>query len=118
MGISYDVDQDDYGPDAVLFRIFTGSSAAGWAECYAELSALGNGPEGDRLRCLFQRLVELLQGAVHVHHGCLIGPAGRPISNREIARLVLWDVTTIGGDLYDLSRVGLMECIRLEGCQA
>jgi hypothetical protein len=111
VGISYAINNDGYGPDEVLSRIFTGTDAEEAAACCRELAALGDGLRGDRLRCLFQRLIQLLQGAVYVHHGCLIQADGTPLSNREIARLVAWDVTTIEADLRELARVGLMELV-------
>jgi hypothetical protein len=105
------VNVDGYGPDEVLSWIFTGTDPEEAAACRAELAALRDGPAGDRLRCLFQRLVELLQGAAHAHHGFLLRADGTPLSNREIAQLALWDVTTIDADLRELARVGLMEMV-------
>jgi len=116
VSIGYAIDKQGYSSDQVVSRIFMGTDPAAAAETYAELAALGDGPAGDRLRCLFERLVTLLQGAAYIHHGCLIWPDGRPIDNGELARLVLWDVTTIEADLRELARVGLMELIHLEGC--
>jgi hypothetical protein len=109
VGIMYTTNHDGYGPDEVLSRIFTGTDPDEAAACRAELAALGAGPAGDRLRCLFQRLIQLLQGTVYMHHGCLIQADGTPLSNREIARLVAWDVTAIEADLRELARGGLME---------
>ena len=95
----------------VLARIFTGTDSEEAAACRAELAALGDGPVGDRLRCLVERLVKLLQGEAYSHHGCLIRPNGEPLSNREIAQLALWDVTTIDADLRELARAGLLELV-------
>ncbi len=98
-----------------MHRVFTGSSPAEWAECYAELAALGHGPEGDRLRCLFQRMVERLGGLAQVHDGRLLWPNAQPMTSAEIARIVLWDRDRIEQDLAELASVGLMVSETLRG---
>ena len=124
MSIAYMSGDDGYSPAEVLARIFTGSGADAAAETYAELLALGDGPEGDRLRCLFEQLVTLVRDVADAYHGCLVRPDGEPMTDREIARLLCWDATTIDADLCELARVGLMTCEPLqgrfivEGCQA
>ncbi len=115
MSIGYGVDPDDYSPEVIMHRVFTGSSAIEWTECYAELASLGDGPDGDRLRCLFQRLVEGLGGLAQVHDGRLLWPNAQPMTPAEIARTVFWDQDRIEDDLAELAKAGLMVCETLRG---
>jgi hypothetical protein len=98
-----------FNPDAILAAVFRGTSEAAAVACRAELASLGEGPDGDRLRDLFRRMVEMLRGRAYVHHGVLAWSTGRPMSPAEIAAEVVWDVTTIVADLRRLAEVGLME---------
>lgn len=100
-----------YAPDAIVSRTFTGCDAAEREQCRRELEALGTGPEGDRLRYLFERLVEALQGRAYVRGGALVWSGGQPMTNEEIAGFVIWDLDRIEDDLRELARVGLLECI-------
>ncbi len=102
-------DGNPYGPDAILAAVFRGDSEEARLECRSQLAALGDGPDGDRLRELFRRLVEMLRGRTYLHHGCLIWSSGRPMSSAEIAAEVVWDATAIGADLHRLAAVGLTE---------
>jgi hypothetical protein len=111
VSIGYVPNSDCYGSDEVLARIFIGNPAEA-ETCRAELASLGQEAQGDRLRCLFQRLVELLQGKLHAHHGLLAWPdSGSPMTAAEIAQLVPWDQSTIADDLRQLAKVGLLERI-------
>ncbi len=103
------IQDNAYSPDVVLSEIFTGADAVEREQCRSELAGLGTGPEGDRLRELFRRLVTMMQRRSYLHHGGLIWSSGRPMRPAEVAAEVVWDVTTIKADLKRLADVGLIE---------
>lgn len=98
---------DGYSSDQVLHRIFTGSSAAEAAETYAELEALGNSANGDRLRALCERLIQLLRD-METGDGSFLWPSGEPMTPLDIAHRIGWDALTIATDLLQLEVVGLL----------